>query len=548
MKHIVSVTQPTDIDIGDEWFNPTTNEVKKYLVLANSTVTFIPTVGPNVVTSSNATTTSATPYQSNITFFANVLVVSGGGGGGGTFGGGGGAGGFIESIFQITTGVQTAIVVGGGGTAGSGPTQDGSDGSNSSITLYSNITSTGGGGGGRYTGGGATPGRKGGSGGGAGGGGSGQPGTLGAGNYPVYTPIEGPGYSTYFDGNGDRLSSSGSTAFTFGTGAFTVEYWVYQTVNTGSYTQHVGTATTSNGFAFGTSSLSLYMTTNTQGYNTGVNIQLNTWNHIIWTRDSSNNVRAFLNGNLVYGPTSITTNITETNFGLGQTVSGTGYNFTGYISNLRVLKGTALYTANTSVSTRPLKAIANTSLLTCQSSTAIDNGPFAWTITVDGNAFQDAYNPFNIRMISQGQPGGDNWAQDGAGAAGGGGGAGPRLGLGNPGAPNTGGRGGNGSHSLISGANVIYAGGGGGGSTPGAGGLGGDGGGGPRGNAGSVNTGGGGGGSFGPVQTGGQGGSGIVIVSYPTDIRAAASAPGSSYATVSNNRIYTFTTSGSLTI
>lgn len=545
MKHIVSVTQPTDIDIGDEWFNPTTNEVKKYLVLANSTVTFIPTVGPNVVTSSNATTTNVIPYQSNITFFANVLVVSGGGGGGGTFGGGGGAGGFIESIFQITTGVQAAIVVGGGGTAGSGPTQDGTDGGNSSITLYSNITSTGGGGGGRYTGAGATPGRKGGSGGGGGGGGSGQPSTSGDGNYPIYDPVEGPGYSTYFDGNGDRLSSSGSTAFTFGTGAFTVEYWVYQTVDSGSYTQHVGTATTSNGFAFGTSGLSLYMTTNTQGYNTGVNIQLNTWNHIIWTRDSSGNVRAFLNGTLIYGPTSITTDITETNFGLGQTVSGTGYNFTGYISNLRVLKGNALYTANTSVSTRPLKAIANTSLLTCQSNSFIDNGPLAWTITASGDVHQRAFNPFYVKRPNQGNPGGRNWAQDGAGAAGGGGGAHTSGGIGSP---NSGGGGGLGYPSFLSGANVMYSGGGGGGSTPGAGGAGGDGGGGPRGNAGNVNTGGGGGGSFGPVQTGGQGGSGVVIVSYPIDIRAATSAPGSSYATVSNNRIYTFTTSGSLTI
>jgi hypothetical protein len=47
---------------------------------------------------------------------------------------------------------------------------------------------------------------------------------------------------------------------------------------------------------------------------------------------------------------------------------------------------------------------------------------------------------------------------------------------------------------------------------------------------------------------GGAGGGGAVIVSYPTAIRAASSAPGSTNVTAGDSRVYTFTTSGFLTI
>ncbi len=201
-------------------------------------------------------------------------------------------------------------------------------------------------------------------------------------------------YSMYFDGTGDYLSSSGSTAFTMGTGAFTVEYWVYQTVNTGSYTQHAGSSITSNGFGYGASGVTPYMTTSVQGYISSTAYSLNTWNHIAWTRDDSGFVRCYLNGVLTYGPTSITTNITETNFGIGSTVSAT-FPFTGYLSNIRVLKGTALYTGSSlTVPTAPLTTIANTSLLICQANTVIDNSNNAVAITVNGDARPARNGPF----------------------------------------------------------------------------------------------------------------------------------------------------------
>jgi hypothetical protein len=76
-------------------------------------------------------------------------------------------------------------------------------------------------------------------------------------------------------------------------------------------------------------------------------------------------------------------------------VIGNIYNvLTGCISNLRIIKGTALYTSNFTPSTTPLTAVANTSLLTCQSSIVVDNSATPLAITVYGNARPMVQNPF----------------------------------------------------------------------------------------------------------------------------------------------------------
>jgi hypothetical protein len=209
------------------------------------------------------------------------------------------------------------------------------------------------------------------------------------------------GGSAYFDGTGDYLTSSGSTAFTMGTGPFTVEYWVYQTVNTGTYTQHVGSANGSSGWAYGASSVTPYMTSSTVGYVASVAYALNTWNHIAWTRDSSGNVRCFLNGVMIYGPTSITTTITETNFGIGATTGGS-YTFTGYLSDIRVIKGMNTYTGNFTPPSAPLNLGGNS---TIYSNTANVNTTFAASnatlmLNFTDAAIKDATTYFNLETAA----------------------------------------------------------------------------------------------------------------------------------------------------
>ncbi len=162
------------------------------------------------------------------------------------------------------------------------------------------------------------------------------------------------GISYYFDGTGDYVLSTGSTAFTFGTGDFTVEYWVYHTAVAATYNQHVGVSTTSAGFAFGTNaSLQLYMTTSTVGYtSTGTSFVLNRWHHVAYCRVNGV-VNYYLDGAFNYSPGTVSTNITETGMYIGASSGGT-YPMTGYIADLRVTKGYARYTSAFSVPTSPV--------------------------------------------------------------------------------------------------------------------------------------------------------------------------------------------------
>ena len=67
----------------------------------------------------------------------------------------------------------------------------------------------------------------------------------------------------------------------------------------------------------------------------------------------------------------------------------------GYISNLRVVKGAAVYTANFTPSTSELTDVSGTVLLCCKSSSsaaAADVAPSS--ITANGNPTAQAFGPF----------------------------------------------------------------------------------------------------------------------------------------------------------
>ena len=207
------------------------------------------------------------------------------------------------------------------------------------------------------------------------------------------SPYQTDGYwSNYFNGSTDYLSIAANTAFDFRSGDFTIELWVYAPSGFVDYTDSliskgpVGVVDTSSWDLQGTSgnlrflgpTSTVYFTTTTQPWLTG-------WAHIAICRSSSNS-RLFVNGTQ-----QDATYTSLQDFSAGNPVIvGSGYfapTLRGaqcYISNLRIVKGTALYTANFTPSTTPLTAIANTSLLTCQSNRFKDNSTNNFTITPTG--------------------------------------------------------------------------------------------------------------------------------------------------------------------
>ena len=220
------------------------------------------------------------------------------------------------------------------------------------------------------------------------------------------TPIQGSqnpfgvgNWSNYFDGSGDYLSFPSSSNLAFGSGDFTVEAWVYLQ-STALQVIYCSGATSDNNFFFSISPTSSFLGLGTKSawvLQGSVSLSLNTWYHVAVTR-SGTTLRQYVNGTEV-GTTTNSTNFLSDGTGSTGSNSQSSQYFTGYISNLRVIKGTALYTSAFTPSTTPLTAVANTQLLTCQSNNFKDTSTNGFTVTPAGNSTVERFNPFGTNAI-----------------------------------------------------------------------------------------------------------------------------------------------------
>ena len=214
----------------------------------------------------------------------------------------------------------------------------------------------------------------------------------------IYNPPG--GFSGYFDGNGDYLSLASNAAFAMGTGDFTVEGFLYLPT-----TQNFGTlflsSTTGSGDSLHvqiSNANRVRVTNASTEFLLGTNaIPLNTWTHVAVVR-SGTTLSIYQNG-VLNGSTTNSTNFIQSGALVGLEPFGGSFYFTGYISNVRVLKGTALYTSAFTPPSGPLQAITNTSLLTCAYPTFRDGSSNNFTITVNGNTAVSVQNPFPLTAL-----------------------------------------------------------------------------------------------------------------------------------------------------
>ena len=198
----------------------------------------------------------------------------------------------------------------------------------------------------------------------------------------------GSNWSNYFDGNGDYISMPSNAAFAFGTGDYTIEGWFYPTVGGidqrltwFSDDRHNIDINTSNQIFLYDGSIRTFGTVN-----------INSWNHFAVSR-SGGTVSCYLNGVRGYNASETTNSTTRSmNIGANNVANGP---FNGYISNMRVVKGTAVYSGSTiTVPTAPLTAITNTSLLTCADNRFRDGSTNNFTITRNGDVKVTNFAPF----------------------------------------------------------------------------------------------------------------------------------------------------------
>ena len=215
----------------------------------------------------------------------------------------------------------------------------------------------------------------------------------------TFTPFSQTGWANYFSGTSDYLTNAGSANLALGAGDFTIEAWVYPTFTSNTYgLQVAGTYNGVNngwGLLINRSSAGVaFAFNNSLIFNTSSLLLPNAWYHVALVRSGSgtNNTTIYVNG-VSSAQTTFTNNDTlSTTFYLAS--QGTGQLFQGYISNLRFVKGTAVYTSAFTPPTAPLTAITNTQLLTCQSNRFIDNSSNAFAFTVNGTPSVQAFSPF----------------------------------------------------------------------------------------------------------------------------------------------------------
>jgi len=186
--------------------------------------------------------------------------------------------------------------------------------------------------------------------------------------------VSGCGYwwtgSMEFDGNTDYLSVSNHADWDFGSGEFTLEAFVNFNSIPSSSTLFSRWATASKSFLLrhqSTNQLQFYYSTdgtNSFSFNFAWTPLVNIWYHVLISLDSSNNLRAFVNGSQIGSTETLSATIYNTTLPLIIGASNEYvWNLDGYMSEIRISKGVARYTGNFTPRTRPHVSDANTSLL-----------------------------------------------------------------------------------------------------------------------------------------------------------------------------------------
>jgi hypothetical protein len=225
-------------------------------------------------------------------------------------------------------------------------------------------------------------------------------------NNPAATG-EGHTYTSFLNGTSSAANLSGATAWT-------IEAWVYPIRITGGLTaneqlpiiQWFSNTTTRWGIGL-TLSSGIFVpimyhddsgVTPSLVGSTSKPVPINAWTHIAVSLSGGTN-RIFVNGELSASTSSYTYPYNVAAFWIGKNRYDAFGNvdlggFDGYISNLRVVNGTAVYTSDFTPQTTPLTAITNTALLTCQSNLVVDNSTNNTSITVNGTTTIQAFSPF----------------------------------------------------------------------------------------------------------------------------------------------------------
>jgi len=194
------------------------------------------------------------------------------------------------------------------------------------------------------------------------------------------------GGSIYFDGSGDYAGVANDASLQMGTGDFTFEWWwnpdhfatmrPLSALGTGAGAWSIVMLSSGTfDFVFGTSAV----------FTSAIDYEINKWTHIAVVRESGT-VTCYVNGVSKRTASNSYNQNATTGIGIGYDSAAPSQVFKGSLADVRIVKGTAVYTSAFTPPTAPLTAITNTSLLLNGTNAGIiDKSQSAKTITLNGN-------------------------------------------------------------------------------------------------------------------------------------------------------------------
>jgi len=167
--------------------------------------------------------------------------------------------------------------------------------------------------------------------------------------------------SASFDGSTQNLSVPNSTALDPGTSDFTIEFWVNLNSTTANASFYRGNNNGVDIFMNGTGKLAMGQAQVTTLITDSVTMTTAAWVHVAVVR-SSGTTTLYKNGTSVGSAGDSNNYVTDGANYIGSNPGGP-YRINGYMSNLRVVIGTAVYTTAFTPPTTTLRAISGTALL-----------------------------------------------------------------------------------------------------------------------------------------------------------------------------------------
>ena len=229
------------------------------------------------------------------------------------------------------------------------------------------------------------------------------------GTFSPFSADEGK-WSVSFDGTDDYLEVASSSDFALGSGDFTLEAFVFQNSeagsgntshniinkwnNTGNLKSYFLRITESSG-----QKLQFYWSTNGSNNNyitSNDSLNAGQWHHVAVVNNGGT-LTLFIDGTAQSSTgTAGTLYTSSASLKIGRTDADSGSQyFDGFISNARIVKGTAIYTGSSySVPTTPLTAVTNTKLLISCSNRFRDKSTSAHTVSTSSLPKIQPFSPF----------------------------------------------------------------------------------------------------------------------------------------------------------